>query len=371
MHIALVLPFGHRFAADTASSIATCAHDLARANAARAHMTVIGSACDRPFDDVAFVPLPEPAKSLFGSRRADYARSAANALKALSPDAVLVELDGWLAAAIARSYRRAPVALRIHSDAEKTIYGIKGLRRRMRLRRMAGLVCVSPTMAATISAALGPKTPVVAAPNGVDLDLWRGVPDWQKSKVIVFAGRLVPEKGIVELCDATQAFLNSNAGRDWQAVFLVSDVERNLDFDADCRRLLAPAADRVQWLTNRHRSDVRAAMQYASIVVIPSKVIEGFGMVAAEAHAAGCAVISSGLGGLRDASGDAARYLETVSASAILTALNDVAAQPALSAWRKNSRDHAAASLSLDTTAQTIHTFLADLALRRGGGPVS
>ena len=327
-------------------------------------MTVIGSACDRPFDDVAFVPLPEPAKNLLGSRRADYARTAANAIDALNPDAVMVELDGWLGASIARFHKRAPVALRLHSDAEKAMHGIKGWRRRARLKRMAGLVCVSPTMATTIGDQLYGRPPVIAAPNGVDLDLWRGDPDWQKAKVIVFAGRLVPEKGIVELCDATREFLGSNTGRDWQAVFLVTDVEKNLDLDADCRRSLAPVADRVQWLTNGHRSDVRAAMRHASIVVVPSKVIEGFGMVAAEAHAAGCAVISSGLGGLRDASGDAARYLETVSAEAILTALTEVAVQPALSAWRKNSRDHAASALSLDATAQTIHDFLSDLALR-------
>ena len=130
MHIALLLPLGHRFAADTASSISTCAHDFARANAARAHMTVIGSACDRPFDDVAFVPLPEPAKNLLGSRRADYARAAGKTIDALNPDAVMVELDGWLAASIARFHKRAPVALRLHSDAEKAIHGIKGWRRR-------------------------------------------------------------------------------------------------------------------------------------------------------------------------------------------------------------------------------------------------
>jgi glycosyltransferase involved in cell wall biosynthesis len=371
VHIALVLPFGHRFAADTASSISTCAHDFARASAGRARITVIGSACDQPFDDVAFVPLPDPPNSFVTSQRADYARSAAKALRALSPDAVLVELDGWLGAALARASDRAPVALRLHSDANKVINGLKGLRRRMRLRLMAGLVCVSPSMATAIRGALGPATPVVAAPNGVNLDLWRGVPDWQKSKVIVFAGRLLPQKGVVELCEATAMFLQSNAGRDWQAVFLVSDVEKNLDLDAHCRRLLGPVSGRIHWLTNMKRGDVRSAMQAASIVVVPSKVIEGFGMVAAEAHAAGCAVISSGLGGLRDASGDAARYLSEVTPAAIAEALEDVSAQPALSAWRKNSRDHAAASLGLDATAHTIHTFLTDLVLRRNGHRVS
>jgi glycosyltransferase involved in cell wall biosynthesis len=364
VHISIVLPLGHRFSADTASSISTCAHDFARANHHRARMTVLGSSCSKPFDDVAFVPLPDPPKRLFSSSRADYALVARNALAALKPDVVLVELDGRLASTLARQYPAAPIALRLHSDAEKAIHGLKGLRRRMRLASLAGLVCVSQSMAMTIDGALKGKVPIVAAPNGVDLELWRGATADPRKKTIVFAGRLIPEKGIVELCEAAFAFLNSTAGADWSAVFLVSDVDKNPDLDARCRAHFVPLGDRVRWLTNQHRSDVRANMQIASIVVVPSKVIEGFGMVAAEAHAAGCAVISSGLGGLRDASGDAALYLERVTSQAIFEALNSVSTEPDLSAWQAASRSHAEDSLGLDVTAATIHAFLATVKSR-------
>jgi glycosyltransferase involved in cell wall biosynthesis len=364
VHISIVLPYGHRFAADTASSISTCAHDFAYANSSRAQMTVLGSACLQPFDDVAFVPLPNPPIRLFASRRADYAVTASNALHALKPDVVLVELDGWLAATLARRHRGTPVALRLHSDADKAIDGLKGLRRRSRLKSLAGLVCVSSSMAQTIHSALHSKVPIIAAPNGVDLALWRGVEAAQRSKTIVFAGRLLADKGIVELCEAVVAFLGSDSGKDWDATFLISDVDKNPALEARCQAYLAPLGRRIQWLANRHRADVRAAMQCASIVVVPSKVIEGFGMVAAEAHAAGCAVISSGLGGLRDASGDAAYYLEQVTAQAILAALNTVSSEPMLTEWRATSRAHAVDSLGLDATAATVHSFLAGLATR-------
>jgi glycosyltransferase involved in cell wall biosynthesis len=361
IHIAIVLPRGHRFAPDTPSSICTCAHDFARFNGDRSRVTIIGSACDAPFPDSTFVPVDEASGPFTLSKQRAYAHGAIKALVGAAPDVVLVELDGWLAAYISRRYARAPTALRLHIDAEKTMHGVKGWRRRRRLRHVDWLISVSPAMNTIIEQTMHGQPPSIAAANGVDLDRWRGAPDDHREKRVVFAGRLVPVKGVVELSSAVVTFLARDDQRDWTATFLVTDVAKNPDLEAQCRAILAPVADRVTWATNRSRSDVQAAMQTASIVVVPSIMIEGFGMVAAEAHAAGCAVISSGTGGLKDASRDAAYYLDAVTPSAIATALFSVATEPALSSWRRRSIDHATAHLSLNHTAAKIDTFLRTL----------
>jgi glycosyltransferase involved in cell wall biosynthesis len=364
VHIAIVLPRGHRYAADTPSSICTCAHDFARTNHVRSHVTTIGSACDTPFADSQFIAVQDDrgpltlSNSLTLSKQRRYADGVLRCLARLTPDVVLVELDGWLAAHIASRYRVAPTALRLHIDAEKTMSGIKGWRRRRRLRQVDGLISVSPAMNAIIQQTMGGKPPAIAAANGIDLIYWQGLPDERREKRIVFAGRLVPEKGVLELCQALPEFLHHADRQDWQATILVTDVEKNPDLEGQCRRLLAPVADRVQWLANRSRSDVKTAMTSASIVVVPSIMIEGFGMVAAEAHAAGCAVISSGTGGLRDASRDAAVYLDAVTPDKITAALLEVSLEPALTSWRRRSITHANTHLSLEITATKIDAFL-------------
>ncbi|MCP6769397.1 glycosyltransferase, partial [Klebsiella pneumoniae] len=69
---------------------------------------------------------------------------------------------------------------------------------------------------------------------------------------------------------------------------------------------------RVAVLRSAALDQVREQMKSAAIAVTPSTWDEPFGLTAVEAHAAGAALISSGRGGLREASGDHAHYLEAV-----------------------------------------------------------
>jgi glycosyltransferase involved in cell wall biosynthesis len=367
VHIAIVLPRGHRFAPDTSSSICTCAHDFARTASSAVRVTVLGSQCDAPFGGMTFVGLAETGRLAAVAKRRAYAQSAARTLAEIKPDVVLVELDGWLGAFVAAQRPgAAPVALRLHIDAEKTLTGVKGWRRRRRFRYVDGLISVSPAMNAIIQASMGGQPPSIAAANGIDLDLWRGADDASREKRIVFAGRLVPEKGIVPMCEAVRDFLSRAANGDWRATFLVTDVAKKPELEQQCLAILAPVAGKFDWRTNRSRAEVQATMKSASIVVVPSIMIEGFGMVAAEAHAAGCAVISSGTGGLRDASQSAAYYLDAVTPNDIVTALQRVSQPSALDDWRARSTVHAEANLSLSKTAAMIETFLRQLTQNSG-----
>jgi glycosyltransferase involved in cell wall biosynthesis len=55
-------------------------------------------------------------------------------------------------------------------------------------------------------------------------------------------------------------------------------------------------------------AEVKALNERAAISIIPSKWREPFGRTCLEAHAGGAAVISSGSGGLKEISGNAALY---------------------------------------------------------------
>jgi len=61
--------------------------------------------------------------------------------------------------------------------------------------------------------------------------------------------------------------------------------------------------DRVRLLHSAPLAEVRSWMKRAAIALVPSTWAEPFGLTALEAHAAGAALVSSGRGGLREASG--------------------------------------------------------------------
>ncbi len=66
---------------------------------------------------------------------------------------------------------------------------------------------------------------------------------------------------------------------------------------------------------------MKALNERAAIAMIPSKWREPFGRTCLEAHAGGAAVISSGSGGLREISGDAALYATDAEVDGLIDAL--------------------------------------------------
>ena len=80
--------------------------------------------------------------------------------------------------------------------------------------------------------------------------------------------------------------------------------------------------DRFQLQMNQPIGSVQALLKRAAIAAVPSQYFEAFGLAAIEAHVAGCAVLSSGIGGLREASGDHALYVDPITADSVAKGLN-------------------------------------------------
>jgi glycosyltransferase involved in cell wall biosynthesis len=128
---------------------------------------------------------------------------------------------------------------------------------------------------------------------------WRGShyfpPTQQREAVILCAARLVPEKGVGTLLDAF-ARIHST----------VSDARLQIAGDGPLRAALQARArhlgieDRVSFLGWREPSDMPALYARALVVVLPSHTEEGLGMALIEAGLAGCVLVGSDLGGIRD-----------------------------------------------------------------------
>ena len=346
LKIAIVLPRNMSFGPARATSIDLCVRDFVGASRFRATTAIFGEPIQQPFPGFDYRAVERGRAG-----QVAYARGLADAAGRWRPDVVVVQQHPQTAALIAGRLAPVPVVLHRHG----LVRDYQGLLRRWRYRqiygRLAHVVWVTQALAdgfrQTFPALADRASAVV---NGVDLDLWR--PE-AKAALIAYAGRAAPEKGVLELADALRAALPRFP--EWRASFAVavSNADR-ATADAVLERL-RPVMDQISWRENAPQDAVRSLLARASISVTPSIVREGFNRVAMESHAAGAALISSGSGGLREVSGDAALILSEVSAAAIEGALTELMGDAArLASWQARSRARAEATLDLRAAAAKL-----------------
>jgi glycosyltransferase involved in cell wall biosynthesis len=138
-----------------------------------------------------------------------------------------------------------------------------------------------------LAAGMPPEKVVVKANSYPDPGP-RGLPA-EKSDIVLFAGRLSEEKGVVGLLEAWQA-------RRPDGLRLVVAGDGPL-------RPELPAPPATQFLGAIPRTDVSRLMSSARALVFPSRCYEGQPMVLVEALAHGLPVLGSGLGATREVVG--------------------------------------------------------------------
>ena len=135
------------------------------------------------------------------------------------------------------------------------------------------------------------------------------------------------DKGLDLFCVALAETLDRHP--DWRGALMLGDWEKHKDWAAPLIGALDRFGDRVEIHKSASLEEVRAVTRRAAIAVTPSRVREALGLAALEAHAAGAALISSGRGGLREASGDHAIYIDVENAEPLTAALNHLVENPA------------------------------------------
>lgn len=249
-----------------------------------------------PRDFLRSLPAPPPASPLPLEITATLAPladlRAALRLAALSGGADVVHAHGlragWVAA-LAHLRRPFPLIVTAHNVAERA-----GRLSRLGLRligqRATEIITVSEAVADSLVAQGIPRPKIDVIPNGIDVAHFADPPPdalgWAftvhpDTFVVVYVGRLSPEKGVdVLLMAAVQsqgiAFLIAGEGPQRTA------LEAGLPPNA---RLLG----RVD--------DVRGPLSIADVLAVPSRH-EGQGIVALEALAAGVPIVASRVGGL-------------------------------------------------------------------------
>lgn len=300
------MPRNMRFGPSNATSIDLCVYDLIKASRYRETTKILCCENETLFSGLNISTYPLSVDR----HKAKKTKFALDQARESSADLIVVQQHLPTAAGLARRVS-TPVILHKHNMI-KPIPGrgvLNALKRRWHVNQynaLAGIIFVSETCRDQFRA----DWPEVAIPmavvyNGLDFSDWQ--PASVRRREIICVGRAAPEKGIKEAAEAVVDVLGREPS--WSARFILSEIRRFPDYLQDVMATLHPLADRATVEVNLTLAVVRERLEEAAIALVPSRWEEPFGRTALEAHAAGCAVVSSGTGGLREVSGKCALFL--------------------------------------------------------------
>ena len=307
--VIIVLPHREAFGPAAAGAVAMVVRRLA-AGPSRYRTLVAGPPFRGPgFPGIEFLPAPA-MDWLPLTPTGRYAAGVARVLARLPPHAALIEVHNKpdVALWLARLFPQRRVSLFLHNDP-RTMRGARSpLARQRLLRRLARIVTVSDFLRRALLDGVDqePARPPVVLHNALDpAETPHALPPGQRDKVILFAGRVVPDKGpdlFIAACARAMPHLPG-----WRAEMIGADGFQPGAPDTGYIRALRPAAAAagVALLGARPHAEVLHAMARAAIVVVPSRWAEPFGLTALEAMACGAALVCSGRGGLAEVAGDA------------------------------------------------------------------
>lgn len=317
MRTAIVLPSGSQFSSSRPNSMETVIRTLRRAGAD----DDLRIFCDDGAEDheMGGLMLLPPGRARTPTLIA--------ALEDFDPDIIEYHQQVKQAVSIARRLPRAAHALYRHNAVKAPRHTIDRWRYGRRYGLMDGMIFVSEAERARFAATfpnLADRAWTV--PNPIEAAEWHAPPE-NREALIAFAGRAMPEKGVDVICAALPAILDRHA--DWKAVLMLNDWEQHRRWAEPHVAPLRRYGDRVRLLYSAPLGEVRSWMKRAAIALVPSTWAEPFGLAAIEAHAAGAALVSSGRGGLREASGPHAVYLNRVTPAALAAAADRLITRPA------------------------------------------
>jgi glycosyltransferase involved in cell wall biosynthesis len=134
--------------------------------------------------------------------------------------------------------------------------------------------------------------------NPYQREVFKLLPDRQRSWSLVFLGRLVSDKGLDVLIKALAALRTAGVTPRLTVIGTGPEEVAMRELSIQCG-----VSDQIDFLGQRTGSDLAEALNDHEIMVVPSRWDEPFGIVALEGIACGCVVVGSENGGLREAIG--------------------------------------------------------------------
>ncbi|MGZ4139478.1 MAG: glycosyltransferase family 4 protein [Actinomycetota bacterium] len=292
MKIALVSPYSWTTPGGVNTHIASLAAQLRT----RGHEVRILAPAEGPVDP-GVLPLGRTisvpfngsvARLAFGPRVAGRVRVA---LRRAQPDVVHVhEPFAPSTSLLAAVSARVPVVATFHAQVHSRAYRIGRIPFRPLWKKFAVRIAVSQAARDTVEALFGPGVRII--PNGVDCRAYADVgPPSRTGKEVLFFGRLEKRKGPQVLVEALPALFDAVPTAH---VVIAGDGPLAEKLEA-----AVPAALRKNVIFTGHfdEADRLALLSAGTVVALPARGGESFGITLAEAMAAGRPVVASSIPG--------------------------------------------------------------------------
>jgi glycosyltransferase involved in cell wall biosynthesis len=290
------------------------------------------------FLDVTF-RLVKPPFYLPGTTGQRYGMGLLPLLRALRPVLIEVHADPPAAMWLQRMFPTVPVVAVLHDAPDASRLTRPPARRARLFQRVARVVTVSDWLRdrwiegieppARAPATVPPCVDLAHLPQSVNGLETAGIAlAKRRSRVVLFVGRLVQEKGADQFIAACTSALPSLPG--WRAEVIGAAEHIVKSVETTFVRLLQATAEPagISMMGYRDHPDVMAAMARAAIVVIPSREPDPSGRVALEAMANGAAVICAPGSALAEICGDAAIYADPANAAELGAAIVALGGDP-------------------------------------------
>ena len=323
--VAVVLPPREGFGPGQSGAIGLIAHRRAAIPGFRT--VVVGGAQLGPtYSNVPFHAV-EPALWHLGNINVRYVAAMTPWLRRAAPALIEVHNRPEIAVRLVRRFPAVPVTLLLNNDPQEMRASRTPPERADVLRQLAQVMTSSSYLRDRFLEGTGSASSSVAVlPNCIDLT---ALPVREKENLILFAGRVVAEKGTDVFAAACAAVLPQLPG--WRAEIIGADRSREGGPDTEFMRGVRATAEAAGIGMSGYRDypAVLDAMARAAIVVVPSRWAEPFGLTALEALGAGATLVVARRGGLPEIGGEAAVYIDPEDAGSLAATLVALARDPA------------------------------------------
>lgn len=324
LHVHVPTP-GDHYSPSTGSALMTIIYELARKHAGHGgHTRVIvgrGTRHDYPIGEcveVGFRPLPgrrekavDAALGRLGASRhiaARLYRPAVSAIESSFRGPVFLHNNPAPLPLFAAQRPNAQVCLYVNNVLFRT-YGRREIRRTVAAADR--IVCVSNFIADDLSSRIGYASPKIRiVHNGVDTERFQprdgGLPP--DVPVVLYVGRVVPEKGVDLLLRAAARV----AGRGRRFIVRIvgssgfSPSDPLSAYEQELRRIAEPLGEAAEFRPFVDRRRVLDEYHAASIFCVPSNWDDPCPLTLGEGLACGLPTVASRRGGIPDVAGDAA-----------------------------------------------------------------
>ena len=313
--IDILLPAKERFSPSNAGAISGVVRDLVQASQAAKQFRIIGTDVDTSLMPDHFIGLL-PKRRWLNGHNIGLAAAYLDLINATDvADLVEVHSRCQVARYLVQKRPSLRVSLYLHNDPRQMKWGHSVSQRRYLLEKLAGIICVSDYIRNCFLDGLGDcgdlASKIGVAHNGARR--WLKKPA-VKENFILLAGRMVPEKGILECAKAIAQILPDHPG--W--TLIIAGAKRFKEsapgsYEDKIATVIAPLKERAKMLGFIPIAEMRDWQARAAISACPSLWHDPMPKAVLESLAAGCALLTTRRGGIPEAAEGRALIVDTPS----------------------------------------------------------